>query len=183
MADYFGYWAQLLVVMAQALEVLIMVPLPIEVASGFLFGPWASIYSILGLALGSMLAFLLGRWFMKKYIIRLVNPETMKLIRRIIRREGTLAAFLLFLLPGIPKDFLCYLFGVTRMSLPFFLAATTLARLPGTILLNAQGAQVYKGHYPFIPIFWVLYVGLGLILYWRRESFYLWVSRRFLEDN
>ncbi len=184
LADYFGYWAQLLVIMFQALDVLIILPLPAEIVSGFLFGlPWGVLYSALGQALGTMLAFLLGRWLMKRYLLRRVNRDTMRSLRRLISREGALTAFLVFLLPGAPKNYFCYLFGLTRISLPFFLVATSLARLPGTILLNFQGAAIYQGNSIVIAILLLVYVGVVFFLYRYREGFYRWMSRRFLEDE
>ena len=76
-----------------------------------------------------------------------------------------------------PKDFVCYFFGLTRMSLAFFLVGATLARLPGTLLLSLEGAQVYKGHYAITLGLAALYIGLASLLYRRREALYEWVSR------
>jgi uncharacterized membrane protein YdjX (TVP38/TMEM64 family) len=183
--DYLGYWGPLVLILVQAVQVLLMVwPVPMELASGFLFGmPLGFLYSTLGHVLGSALAFLLGRWLEKRYISRLLGPDKMGLLRGLLKREGALAGFLIFLIPGFPKDFICYLFGLTRISLAFFLAATTLARLPGTLLFTYQGAQVYKGHYGFLVGFLCLYAGLAFLLYKHREAFYRWLNRWHLEDD
>ena len=174
-----GSWGPLLYIMAQALQVVtIFWPVPLEIAGGFLFGlPLGLLYSILGLALGSMLAFLLGRWLEKKFVARLVHPHTMKHLRNLMKREGSLTAFLLFLIPGIPKDFVCYFLGLTRMSLAFFMVGATVARLPGTVLLSMEGAQVYKGHYAVTLGLAALYIGLAFLLYRHREALYEWVDR------
>ena len=46
-------------------------------------------------------------------------------------RGARIAFFLLFLIPGIPKDILCYAAGITPMGFPYFAAVSTLGRLPG----------------------------------------------------
>jgi uncharacterized membrane protein YdjX (TVP38/TMEM64 family) len=174
-----GPWGPLLFIMIQAGQVVTMIwPVPMEIACGYLFGfHLGLLYSAAGLALGSLVAFMLGRWLERKFVSRLVSPDTMKRIRRLMKREGILAAFLLFLVPGIPKDFVCYFLGMSRMSLAFFLVAATLTRLPSTVLFTLQGAQVYKDHYGITLGLVALYVGLAIFLYRRREALYLWVDR------
>jgi len=49
----------------------------------------------------------------------------------LVSRSARVIFFLLFLIPGIPKDILCYVAGLTPMRFPFFAAASTLGRLPG----------------------------------------------------
>jgi len=154
-----------------------------EIAGGFLFGlPWGLLYSALGLALGSVVAFLLGRWLERKFITRL-HPENMRRIRRLIKREGTLAAFLIFLIPGFPKDFVCYFLGATRLSLAFFLVVSTLLRIPSTLLFTLQGAQVYKGHYGITLGLVALYLGLAFLLFRKREALYGWVGQWHLKED
>lgn len=179
-----GSWAPCLFILVQVVQVVLIVwPVPMEIAGGFLFGlPMGLLYSATGLALGSMSAFLLGRWLKGKFATRM-HPENMKRIRRLIEREGTLAAFLIFLIPGCPKDFVCYFLGATRLSLPFFLVASVLLRLPGTLLFTLQGAQVYQGHYGITLGLVALYGGLAFLLFRKREGLYRWVSRWRLEED
>jgi uncharacterized membrane protein YdjX (TVP38/TMEM64 family) len=177
-----GSWAPFLFILVQAAQVVLMVwPVPLEIAGGFLFGlPLGVFYSATGLALGSMVAFLLGRWLERKFVTRL-HPEKMQRFQRLIKREGTLAAFLIFLIPGFPKDFVCYFLGATRLSLSFFLVASILLRLPSTVLFTLQGAEVYAGNYGLILGLGALYVLLALMLFRKREALYRWVSRWHLE--
>jgi len=179
-----GSWAPFLFIMMQAVQVVLMLwPVPLEIAGGFLFGlPLGLLYSALGLALGSLVAFLLGRWLEHK-LVRRLKPETMQRFRRLIKREGTLAAFIIFVIPGAPKDFLCYFLGATRLSLPFFLVAATLLRLPSTLLFTLQGAEVYKGHYGITLGLVALYLGLAFILFRKREALYRWVGQWHLEQD
>ncbi len=183
--DYLGFWGPFFFIIVTAFQVILMVwPAPMELVSGYLFGPsWGLLYSTLGIALGSTLAFLLGRWLEKRFVSQRMGQENMRLIRNLMKREGALAAFLIFLLPGVPKDFLCYTFGMTRMPLAFFLAVTTLARLPGTFLFTFQGAEVHAGHYGVILVLLAIYAGVAFVLYRNRQAVYQWVNRWHPEDE
>jgi uncharacterized membrane protein YdjX (TVP38/TMEM64 family) len=180
-----GPWGPLLFILIQAGQVVTMIwPVPLEIAGGYLFGfPVGLLYSVVGLALGSLAAFMLGRWLERRFVARLVGPDTMKRVRRLMKREGILAAFLLFLIPGVPKDFVCYVLGMSRMSLVFFLVAATLTRLPSTVLFTLEGAQVYKGHYGVTLGLVVFYLSLAVFLYRRREALYRWVGRWHAEED
>ncbi len=175
-----GPLAPLLFIIIQALQV-IFAPIPGEATGffgGYLFGaPLGLLYSTLGLALGSAGAFLLGRWLEKRFVSRLVSPATMQRFDFLMERQGALVAFIFYLIPGFPKDYLSFILGLSPMDLRVFLVISTIGRLPGTLLLNLQGAQVYKGNY------WntLLLLGVCLILaglaYAFREKLYVWIRR------
>jgi len=99
----------------QALQV-VAAPIPGEVtgfAGGILFGTfWGIIYSTIGLTLGSWIAFMLARTAGRPLVERVVSPETIKRYDYIMKHKGLFLAFLLFLIPGFPKDYLCYLLGL-----------------------------------------------------------------------
>jgi uncharacterized membrane protein YdjX (TVP38/TMEM64 family) len=53
--------------------------------------------------------------------------------------QGPFVAFLLFLIPGFPKDALCYVLGLSHLKTRTFLIISTIGRLLGTLLLSIQG--------------------------------------------
>jgi uncharacterized membrane protein YdjX (TVP38/TMEM64 family) len=116
------------------------------------------LYSTLGLTFGSAAAFLLGRWLEKRFVTRMVSPATMQRFDFLMERQGALVAFILFLIPGFPKDYLSFILGLSPMDFRVFLVISTIGRLPGTLMLNLQGAQVYKGNY------WNTLILLGVCL-------------------
>ena len=117
-------------------------------------------YSTIGLTVGSALAFLLGRWLEVHFVARIVRPETLKRFDFLMERQGALVAFFLFVIPGFPKDYLCFILGLSQMPLRLFLVLSTVGRLPGTLMLTLQGAKVYQGDYLFSAIL----IGLCLLL-------------------
>jgi len=148
----------------QILQV-VAAPLPGEVTGfvgGILFGPWwGVVYSTIGLAIGSWIAFLLARWLGRPIVERLVKRETIDRYDYVMKHKGLLLAFLLFLIPGFPKDILCYILGLGHMRQRDFLLISISGRLFGTVLLTLGGAFFRDSHY--VALFTV--VGIGLLIF------------------
>jgi uncharacterized membrane protein YdjX (TVP38/TMEM64 family) len=139
-------------------------PLPGEVtgfAGGILFGPlWGVVYSTLGLTIGSWLAFMLARLLGRPIVERLVSRATIARYDYVMKHKGLLLAFLLFLIPGFPKDILCYILGLGHMNQRDFLIVSASGRLLGTVLLTMGGTFFRDAHYA--ALFTV--VGLSLLI-------------------
>jgi len=157
----FGSYAPLVFIGFQILQVLVA-PIPGEFSGfvgGYLFGTVPGlIYSTVGLSMGSFLAFLVARGVGMPLIRRFLRRDFMEKFEYIIERHGAFLAFILFLIPGTPKDSFCYLLGVSPMRVITFLLISSLGRIPGTLLLTMQGNSVRSEHYRASFIF------LGLIL-------------------
>jgi len=151
----FGSYAPLAYILLQVLQV-IVAPIPggaIEFLGGYLFGVKAGFsYSMLGLMLGSWLAFSFAKIFENIAVERFVSPETMKKFDYLIGHEGVILGFLLFLIPGFPKDALCYILGLTPMKLSTFLIISTVGRVPGTLMATLQGAKASDEQYKILLI-------------------------------
>ena len=178
--DSLGPWAPLVFILLQALQV-VVAPIPGEATGflgGFLFGAVPGLlYSSLGLTLGSGLAFLISRWLGSRVVEKLFRRESLEKFNALFERNGSLVSFLLFLFPGAPKDYLCYLLGLTKMPFRVFVVLVAVGRLPATLLLTLQGAQVYLGHYWTFLILLGVTVIVGGILILFRERFYQWLRR------
>jgi len=146
----YGAYAPLAYILLQILQVVIA-PIPggaIEFLGGVLFGVKAGlIYSMIGLTLGSWLAFSLARIFEKVAVEKFVSDETRKKFDYLVEHEGVILSFILFLLPGFPKDALCYILGLTPMHLGIFLIISTIGRIPGTLMATLQGAKAFEHQY------------------------------------
>jgi uncharacterized membrane protein YdjX (TVP38/TMEM64 family) len=166
----YGPWTPVMFIAIQALQVVIS-PIPGEATGllgGYLFGMgWGLFYSTIGLTIGSLMAFGLARWLETSVLERFVRLDRLKHLEFIVKPEGVLVAFFLFLVPGFPKDILSYFLGLTPMSSLTFFVVSTLGRIPGTWWLSAQGAQVAHQNYRqlFVLIVVALIVALPLYLY------------------
>src|SRR5262245_55167461 len=172
-----GVLAPIVFMGIQALQVLIA-PIPGELTGflgGLVFGQWwGLLYSTIGLTAGSLFAFGIGRWLGVAFVQRLVSPAIWARLGFVVETEGALLCFLLYLIPGLPKDILCYLFGLSPMPFWVFALASTLGRFPGTWVLSAQGAKTATGHYVEVALILGIVLALGLPLYAARH----WIVAR-----
>lgn len=145
-----GAFAPLIFITLQVLQVVIA-PIPGEasgVFGGYLFGAIpAFIYSSLGLTIGSWLAFMVGRLLSDLVRRRLEHTVIYQRFNHLVSKGDFIIPFILFLLPGFPKDSLAYLLGMSHMPMPVFLFITFFGRMPGTLLLSFQGAEIFHGNY------------------------------------
>lgn len=146
----FGPYSPLAYIFLQIIQV-IVAPIPggaIEFMGGYLFGAKAGfLYSMIGLILGSWLAFSLAKIFERLAVEKFVSPRTRKKFDYLIGHEGVILSFLLFLIPGFPKDALCYILGLTPMHLGIFLFISTIGRIPGTLMACLQGGKAFDHQY------------------------------------
>lgn len=135
-------YAVVIFIALQTLQV-VAAPVPGEVTGfigGLLFGTvWGVLYSTIGLTLGSWAAFMLARWMGRPLVEAVMNPATMRRYDYVIKHKGLFLAFLLFLIPGFPKDYLCYVLGLGPMRQRDFLVVCIIGRLLGTTLLTLGG--------------------------------------------
>jgi uncharacterized membrane protein YdjX (TVP38/TMEM64 family) len=176
-----GLLAPIIFIVLQVLQVIIA-PIPGEVTGilgGFLFGEWVGLlYSMIGLTLGSLAAFGVGRWLGAHYVRTLVSQETWDKLGFIVEAEGAILCFIIYLIPGLPKDLVCYLFGISPMPLWVFALVSTLGRIPGTWVLSAQGAQTAAGNYLQMILLTTIVVGVALPLYYYRTQIIRWFQSK-----
>ncbi len=176
-----GPYSPAVFVLLQVLQV-IAAPVPGEltgVAGGYVYGEsFGFILSTVGLALGSWIAFELASIFGRPFVERFVSRETLYKFDFLTTRAGTTLCFLLFLIPGFPKDYLCYLVGLSRMRLGTFLLVSITGRIPGTYLLNMQGAKFRDQEYYQLFIFLLVSAAIFLTAYAYRNRIYRWIKRR-----
>ena len=146
----FGVFAPLIFIGIQILQVL-FAPVPGEFTGfigGYLFGIIPGlIYSTIGLSIGSLLAFLVSRRLGSPFVRRFVGKEIMAKFDYLMEHQGAFFSFLFFLLPGTPKDYFCYLLGLSPMHIVTFLLISTVGRFPGTVLLTMQGQAIRSEDY------------------------------------
>jgi len=173
----FGPFASVIFVLIQSAQV-VLAPIPGEVTGfvgGLLFGNIKGlILSTIGLTLGSLLAFTITRVFGIKVVERIVKKEYIDKFNDFVTHKGLNITFILFLLPGFPKDSLCYLLGLSRMKITDFLFMNIFGRLPGTLMLTMQGDAV--GHKKYQAFFWLLVLSITItaILYFTRNYIMHW---------
>jgi uncharacterized membrane protein YdjX (TVP38/TMEM64 family) len=158
----YGSFSPLIFIALQIFQVL-FAPIPGEVTSfigGFLYGNFFGVlYSTIGLGIGSWLAFIFARWAGQPLVERFISYKTIQRFDYLMAHQGTWISFLLFLIPGFPKDSFCYILGLGHMNLRTFLIISTAGRSLGTIILTMQGHLVREKNYQVLGIV----IGLSLL--------------------
>jgi len=176
----FGSYSPLVFILLQVIQV-VVAPIPgeaIEFLGGYVFGVWAGmLYSMIGLILGSGIAFGIARIFEKKAIERFVSPKLRRKFDYLIGHEGVILSFLLFLTPGFPKDTLCYILGLTPMHWGIFLIISTIGRVPGTLMATLQGAKAFERQYVLFLILLGISALVILVFYIYHEEIHQWIKK------
>jgi uncharacterized membrane protein YdjX (TVP38/TMEM64 family) len=182
--DYIRSWgalAPVAFVLMQASQV-VVAPVPGEITGfvgGFVFGTWLSVlYSTVGLTLGSAVAFAAARLMGLPLVKLLVKEQTLEKLHFVTEPRGAAAAFLLFAIPGFPKDLLSYLLGLSPMRFTTFVVVCGLGRIPGTIILALSGAALYKENWKLVAGLGVVSIILLAILYFKGETIRGWVREK-----
>ncbi len=137
-------------ILLQVVQV-VAAPIPGEmtgVLGGYLYGPVTGVVlSTIGLTVGSFLAFSISRFFGRPLTEKFVDTKTMERFDYLLHHKGAFLVFLLFLIPGFPKDYLCYILGLGHLTTLEFLAIATTGRMLGTILLTFGGSLLRNHQY------------------------------------
>src|SRR5437016_6019962 len=172
-----GPYSAAVFMLLQALQVVIS-PIPGEltgVVGGYVYGVNVGfLFSTLGLTLGSWIAFELASIFGRPLVEKFVAKNILDKFHFLPTNAGAVVSFLLFIIPGFPKDYLCYILGLTGMNLGTFLIVSTLGRMPGTYLLTMQGASIGSGQYETAIVIAAISGVIVFVAYLYRSRLYHW---------
>lgn len=176
----FGIFAPLVFVAFQFLQV-IFAPVPGEATGfigGYVFGAGKGfLFSTIGLTLGSLTNFLIGRYLGHRFVRRLIPESTQRRFDGFMHHQGVIIVFLLFILPGFPKDYLCLFLGVGNLPAKLFVLISTIGRMPGTLMLSLQGALLFERNYLWLAVLASLCLALLVLAYHYREALYRWAEK------
>jgi uncharacterized membrane protein YdjX (TVP38/TMEM64 family) len=121
----------------------------VQVAGGYIFGtPLGTLYSVIGAVLGTLIAFMAVRVLGFALIKLFIPKKTLEKFEFLINSpKSEIALFALFLAPGIPKDALTYIAGLTPIKPLRFLVISMLGRFPGLLGSAYVGAHLAKKNY------------------------------------
>jgi uncharacterized membrane protein YdjX (TVP38/TMEM64 family) len=167
--ERYGKWAPLVMIVLHATQV-ILAPIPgqaLDLLNGYLFCPWlGTVYSMMGIMLGSALVMWLSRRFGRPLVERFVDPQTLDKLDGVTEQRGELVIFLIFLVPFLPDDAICFLAGLTNIPLPKLVLLAAVGRLPGVFVASWLGATANE----FKPVHWILAGVLTVVVgvvFWR----------------
>jgi uncharacterized membrane protein YdjX (TVP38/TMEM64 family) len=177
----FGMGAPLVFMGIQVLQVIIA-PIPGEatgIIGGYLFGTLLGfLYSSIALTAGSWINFAIGRLLGKRYVRKMIPVAYMDRMDLLLRHQGILVVFILFVIPGFPKDYLCLFLGLSALPIRAFMLIAAIGRMPGTLMLSLQGASLFEGNYTMLAALFGACLVIVYLAYRYRESLYRWIEKQ-----
>lgn len=167
-----GAWGRLAFLGMMMFQVIIAVVPgePLEIGAGYAFGVVeGTCLCLLGTLVSSVIIFLIVKKFGMKFVTLFVSEEKIHSLKFLQNtRRLHLIAFILFFIPGTPKDVLTYIVGLTPMRLPAWMLITTVARIPSVISSTIGGDALGTQEYLFAVIVFIVTAvisGLGVLVY------------------
>jgi len=141
---------------------------PIEILMGLMYGTVGGLLlTLAGILIGQCAVFVLIRRYGISFARRFVNVDKFRelsFLRDDAKRDSLI--FLLFFIPGTPKDVLTYFAPFTGIPMAKFLVLATLARIPSIISSTWAGASLGDGDFAKTIVIFAItgVVGIGGIL-------------------
>lgn len=149
----------------------------LESAAGFVFGPFiGTLLCYTGITLASILVFQLTRRLGVKLVEIFISRERINQLRFLnTEKKRNFLIFLLFFIPGTPKDLLTYFVGLTRIRLSTFLLISLIARIPSVISSTFGGHLLGEGKYMSAVI---LYAATAVISLLGMVGYHIWMKKK-----
>jgi uncharacterized membrane protein YdjX (TVP38/TMEM64 family) len=121
----------------------------LQLAGGYVYGTFfGTVYSLTGILLGSVVAFYISRLLGLELVKTFVAEKDFEKLNFLVNSpKSEITMFLLFLIPGVPKDILVYLAGLTPIKPAKFFIIFTIARFPGLLASAFVGANFQRRDY------------------------------------
>lgn len=147
--------------------VLLPVPGSIAVAVGVaMFGPLkCALYAFIGIFLGSVAAFAVGRWIGYRAVCWIVGKDTLDKWQKKLKGKDYLILTLMFLLPMFPDDVLCFVAGLSSMTWVFYLVMVFLTRAL-SVFSTAYSFELIPFNTWWGIMIWVILAALVVASFW-----------------
>ena len=165
--DNNGIWSRFAYMGMVILQVVIAVlpGEPFEIAAGYAFGAVeGSLLCIAASTLGSIMVFLLVRYFGVPLVEVFFSEEKLhriKFLKTTPKRDFIF--FIIFMIPGTPKDLLCYFAGLTDIRLSLWLLICSLGRLPSIVTSTVGGDALGTSNYWFAAAVFAITLVISLV--------------------
>ena len=163
-----------LIIIMQMIQVIVCIlpGQPIQFASSYMFGVLpALLLSLIGAVIGSTITFWLAKLLGKDFVSIIFDKDKVdEYHRKLNSGKGLALAGLIYLIPGVPKDLVSYVAGISDMKFKPFILVSNIARIPGMLGSLLLGTFAERGDYVAIGILCVVVTLFLVVFYIKRES-------------
>ena len=185
----FEQWVQslgiggiLLMLLIQVLQIVIaFIPGEIvQVMAGVMYGTWGGLLlCLVGCVLASACVFLIIRKLGRPFVTKLFGEDVLNKYEFLndSSKLDTLV-FILFLIPGLPKDTLTYIVPLSNITLKNFLVLSTIGRIPGMVASTLIGSSITDANWPLIIGIFAVVGVIGVLGIWKKDALMEWAKKR-----
>lgn len=158
--ESFGIMAPLAYILLTFIQILVpIIPgEPFELLAGYVFGlVKGTLLCLFAESISSIIIILMVRRYGDKIVKLFFSEDTLKKLEKYKNEKNFYIFILLFVLPGTPKDLICYFAGLTKFKLFPLLLASTLGRFPSIITSTLPGSLSGEKNY-------ILALGIYLVV-------------------
>lgn len=142
---------------------------PIEILAGMCYGPiWGTVFIMVSAGIISTIIFFLVRKYGKRFVYNFCDKEKVAKIEnsKLFKNPNKIEMimFILFLLPGTPKDLLVYIAGLLPINPVKFVLISVFARFPSVISSTLAGANLAVGDWKKSIIMYLAIVLVAIIV-------------------
>ncbi len=153
----------------------------LQLAAGYMYGFWLGfLFSLIGAAIGSVLTYYLAK-LLGRDAMHLIFGEAKinEFIHKLNSKKAIVIVFLIFLIPGVPKDLCNYAAGISEMKLKPFLVVSLVGRSPGMMGSLLIGRQIEAGDYTGAIVIAVIAIVLFIVGIIMRKRLTLWLDKAY----
>ena len=152
----------------------------VQLMAGAMYGTWGGLgLCLLGCIIASSIVFALVRKLGRGFVVKLFGEEQLDkytFLDDTSRLE--VVVFILFLIPGMPKDVLTYIVPMSEIRMPTFIFLSSIARIPGMIASTIIGSSFAGANWPLIIGVFAVVIVLGGLSIYKKDAIMGWVKNR-----
>lgn len=137
----------------------------LQFAAGYMYGFWLGyLWSLVGAFIGTVITYYLAKILGHDIMHLIFSEEKIRnMLKTLNSKKAVILVFLIYLIPGVPKDLCSYVAGLSEMKLKPFLVISLIGRSPGMMGSLLIGRQVEVGGYTSAIIIAVIALILCLL--------------------
>ncbi len=183
--ESFGAFGPLAFVLIQYIQTVIA-PIPGNVSGvlgGLIFGWWGVLWSFIGSFFGYWTIYVLTRRFGRTLVEKVVNKKTLDKFDMVFGKRGPLILFIIFVLPMMPDDVVCYIAGLTDIPMKKLMVITTIGRFPPLLINNMLGSGLGEGNITLVVILVVALAAVMVVGYTQQERIMALLDRTSRQES
>lgn len=153
----------------------------VQLTAGVLYGPWfGALIIIVGCFISSAFVFVIVRKLGAPFVQDMVSTKYLEKFQH-FEESGKLdvVVFVLFLIPGMPKDVFTYLVPLTNMRMGKFLLLANVARIPGIIVSTYGADAAMDGHYIRTIVLFAIVAAIAIVAFLKRDAIMDFLDKHF----